>query len=174
MATLREAVIGDEAAVAQVHVRSWQVGYRGLIDDERLEGMKAAQRVGSYRFASQDPRAPRTLLAVEGELVVGFVTWGASDDREGASDEILALYVDPAHWRRGVATQLLEGAIAALGQEDVDRIYLWVLEGNRRAEAFYVARGWTFDGVSRRETIWDVSLSANRFSRRLGASAEDA
>ena len=167
MATLRGATDDDAMAVAQVHVRSWQVGYRGLIDDERLTAMRAAERAGTYRFDDHDPRAPQTLLAVEDELVRGFVTWGPSSDGDGGS-EILGLYVDPDHWGRGVGTSLLEGAMESLRRSSPERTRLWVLEGNVRAERFYLARGWTFDGVSRREVVWGVEVDANRFSRELG------
>lgn len=166
MATLREATNDDAMAVAQVHVRSWQVGYHCLIDDDRLDAMRAAERAGTYRFADQDPLAPQTLLAVEGERLRGFVTWGPSSDGDGGG-EILALYVDPDDWGRGVGSSLLEGAIGKLRHRSPERVHLWVLEGNVRAERFYLARGWTFDGVSRREVVWGVDVVANRFSREL-------
>ena len=35
---LREARRGDEMAVAEIHVRSWQEAYRGLMPAEFLDG----------------------------------------------------------------------------------------------------------------------------------------
>ena len=43
-------------AVARVHVRSWQVGYRGLLPDAYLDGLRAEERAERYNFASGDAR----------------------------------------------------------------------------------------------------------------------
>ena len=39
MMTVREAQPRDAAEVAGVHVRSWQVAYRGLFPDDYLDGL---------------------------------------------------------------------------------------------------------------------------------------
>jgi hypothetical protein len=39
---MREAQPQDAAEVARVHVRSWQVAYRGLFPDDYLDGRSAA------------------------------------------------------------------------------------------------------------------------------------
>ncbi|MDE3031198.1 MAG: GNAT family N-acetyltransferase [Acidobacteriota bacterium] len=173
MATLREAVAGDESAVALVHVRSWQAGYRGLIADDRLDALDPAQRAQRYRFADRDPRAPRTILAVEGRRIVGFATWGHSrvDGQTGA--EVLGLYVDPDHWGRGVGSLLRDAVITALRQWPIASAHLWVLEGNRRAQRFYFQRGWRLDGASRRATVWGARVSLWRLSRRLEDEPRD-
>ena len=41
---LRRAVPGDENEVAEVHVRSWQVAYRGLLPDAYLDALRPAGR----------------------------------------------------------------------------------------------------------------------------------
>jgi len=161
------AVVGDESGVAQVHVRSWQAGYRGLIADDRLDALDPVERARRYRFADQGPRAPRTILAVEGRRIVGFATWGPSGDEEQARAEVLALYVDPDHWGRGVGTLLHDAVITALRQRPVASAHLWVLEGNRRAQRFYFRREWRPDGASRRATVWGARVSLRRLSRRL-------
>ena len=67
---LREAQIGDELAVAEVHVRSWQVGYRGLIADDYLDGLRPEDRAGRYTFGVDDPL---TIVAVT-DRIRGFVS----------------------------------------------------------------------------------------------------
>lgn len=41
---VRAARTDDALAVAGVHVRSWQVGYRGLLPDAYLDGLRAEER----------------------------------------------------------------------------------------------------------------------------------
>src|SRR3954471_23879887 len=102
---LRPAVPADALAVARVHVRAWQVGYRGLLPAGYLDSLRAEDRAARYTFGRAD--GPRTTVAVEhretgggaprgidgGELV-GFATI------HGA--ELCALHVAPEAWGRGV------------------------------------------------------------------------
>jgi ribosomal protein S18 acetylase RimI-like enzyme len=61
--TLRDARRGDELAVAEVHVRSWQEAYRGLMPAEFLAGLDPRDRAGRYEFEG-GPEAPTTVVAV--------------------------------------------------------------------------------------------------------------
>src|ERR1041385_7572487 len=99
---IRPAIPEDALAVARVHVRSWQVGYRDLLPAAYLAGLRPEDRAARYTFGSANPELPATQLAVDGGDVLGFATTGlpSSDDVPGAR-ELVALYVDPDHWRRG-------------------------------------------------------------------------
>jgi hypothetical protein len=44
----------------------------------------------------------------------------------------------------------MDAAIEAMRDRGYREASLWMLEGNRRAEAFYEKRGWTRDGGARR------------------------
>jgi len=165
---VRDARPADAAAVAGVHVRAWQVGYRGLVADDHLDGLRAEDRAGRYRFAAADPDAPATVLAVEDGEVVGFVTTAPSPDAGvPAAGEVLALYVDPASWRRGVGRRLLAEARARLAGRGCEVAVLWVLAGNAGAERFYVADGWAADGLRRRQELWGVEVDEVRYRRAL-------
>ena len=41
-------------AVARVHVRSWQVGYRGLLPDAYLDGLRAEERRSEERRVGKE------------------------------------------------------------------------------------------------------------------------
>ena len=164
---IRDARPGDERAVAEVHVRSWQSAYRDLLPEEYLDGLRPEHRIPGYRFG-EDGAAPRTLLAIEGATVLGFATFGASRDEDApGAGELFALYVDPERWRAGAGRVLLartrEG-LHALGHREA---LLWVLRGNEPAERFYEADGWRRDGASRWEDPWGVRSQVFRFRRTL-------
>lgn len=52
----RPAEPGDAGAVARVHVRSWQVAYRGPFPDESLDGLRPEDRASRHTFGDHDPR----------------------------------------------------------------------------------------------------------------------
>ncbi|HET9185007.1 MAG TPA: hypothetical protein VFN82_02595, partial [Solirubrobacterales bacterium] len=84
---VRRAGPADALAIADVHVRAWQVAYRGLIEAEFLEALDPEQRAGTYDLDASSPEAPETLVVVEGESVRGFVTFGPSRDADVAAGE---------------------------------------------------------------------------------------
>lgn len=168
MVPIRRARPEDALEVAEVHIRSWQEAYRGLIADDFLDALDADERSRRYDFAATGDEAPETLVALGGGAIVAFVTYGPSRDEDAAGEgEIYALYVDPRHWRDGVGRLLLERARDRLGERGFAEAVLWVLEGNEGAEGFYRDDGWRRDGAERLEDPYGVVVRVRRFRRRL-------
>jgi ribosomal protein S18 acetylase RimI-like enzyme len=189
-ARLREARPGDELAVAELHVRSWQEAYKELMPAEFLAALDPRDRAGRYRFGGEE--GPTTVLALsageggEGdpsltnrevrpgspsppsEPLLGFVTFGESrdDDAKGLG-EVYALYVDPASHRGGVGRMLMADARGRLLESGFGEVILWVLQGNSRARSFYEGEGWRPDGTSRIENPYDIVSTVDRFRRAL-------
>lgn len=156
---IRTAEPDDALAVARVHVRSWQVGYRRLLPDDYLDRLRPEERAARYAFGDPDPRAPATIVASDGAVIYGFATTAPARDA-GASDlgELCALYVDPDWWGRGVGSALAVAARARLVGLGFQRAVLWLLKGNARAERFYRNDGWAPDGRQRIGSVWGVTV----------------
>lgn len=157
---MRRARVGDEWAVAEVHVRSWQVGYRGLIADDYLDALRPADRAGTYTFDVDDPL---TVVAVT-DRIRGFATLSPG---EGL---LRSFYVDPEAWGRGLGRALIVEAERRLARHHAEAT-LWVLDGNVRAQRFYEAAGWRRDGGAQRDRVWGVAVTEVRYRKRLIASS---
>ena len=131
----------DAEAVANLHADSWRRHYRGAYSDAFLDGDVVADRLAVWtdRLRVHDPRRC-TILAEDGNLV-GFAntvfdddpSWGALLDN---------LHVADGHKRRGIGSHLLAlTAEALMERPERTGLYLWVLEQNVDAQAFYRARG---------------------------------
>jgi GNAT superfamily N-acetyltransferase len=165
---VRPAQADDDAEVAGVHIRAWQRGYRGLLPDDYLDGLRPEDRQGRYTFASPDPGAPSTLVAVEDGAIRGFVTTGPGRDAGvGAVGEVLALHGDPVAWGLGLGRRLVAEGRAQLDRGGFADAVVWVLAGNDRARRFYLLDGWTPDGARRTEEVWGVAVDEVRLHRRL-------
>jgi ribosomal protein S18 acetylase RimI-like enzyme len=167
---LREARRGDELAVAEVHVRSWQEAYRELMPPEFLAGLDPRDRAARYEFEGGE-EAPTTVVATldggEGPIV-GFVTFGPSRDADAEGlGEIYALYVDPARHQAGAGRLLMAEARRRLVDLGIEEAVLWVLQGNARAARFYEREGWARDGATREENPYEIVSNVSRFRRRL-------
>lgn len=168
MISLRPATSGDEYGVAGVHVRSWQEGYRGLMADDVLNGLQPEDRAARYTFGSTDVTLPQTVVAVEGDVIVGFATFGVSRDSDDPeTGEIFALYVDPDHWGQGVGRMLISEARSSLNESSLTTAQLWVLNGNLRAIRFYERDGWFADGFIREDVVWGITVTESRYRRSL-------
>src|SRR5438045_2107708 len=125
---LRPAEPGDADGVARVHVRSWQVGYRDLLPEDYLQGLRPEERARRYNFASTDPLHPATTAAIEAGQICGFATSGPARDADAKDcGELWALYVDPAQWGRGIGRALVSAARARLVDLGLQHAVLWVM-----------------------------------------------
>jgi ribosomal protein S18 acetylase RimI-like enzyme len=131
----------DAEAVANLHADSWRRHYRGAYSDAFLDGDVVADRLAVWTDRLREPNPRRcTILAEDGSLV-GFAhtvfhddpTWGALLDN---------MHVGDGYKRRGIGSRLLAlTAQAVTERPERTGLYLWVLEQNVDAQAFYQARG---------------------------------
>jgi ribosomal protein S18 acetylase RimI-like enzyme len=167
---LRDARPEDALAIARVHVRAWQAGYRGLVSGESLDRMKAEDRAPKYTLGSADPDQPSTLVA-EAPDIVGFVTIAPARGPDAGSGEVAALHVDPTCWRQKIGAALLDAAHRRLAERGFTRAVLWLLVGNERALHFYQRHGWVPNGRTQTLEVWGVVLEEMQLERPLeGAS----
>ena len=134
---IRVAAIDDARGVAIVHVASWQTAYRGLMTDDLLDGLSVEQREGGWRRIIGDQNAAaHTIVADRDGDIVGWASFGSGRD-EGASEqgELWGLYAHPNAFSTGVGHALISAVDTALRQEGFSSAYLWVLDGNDRADA---------------------------------------
>jgi ribosomal protein S18 acetylase RimI-like enzyme len=139
---LRAATPNDVEAIAALHAQSWRQNYRGAYLDAYLDGDVVSERLAVWtdRVAHPEPTDSTIVAAQDGELL-GFAhtkfdddaVWGALLDN---------LHVVPDHKRLGIGTSLMaETARTVLARPAPTGLYLWVLEQNTAAQAFYTARG---------------------------------
>ena len=81
-----------------------------------------------------------TLLAEEDGELLGFVHVVFDDDQTWGS-LVDNLHVTATHQRGGIGTRLLSEAASIVAGRGHGGLYLWVLEQNTPAQAFYAARG---------------------------------
>jgi GNAT superfamily N-acetyltransferase len=168
----RRAGTDDAAAIAIVHVRSWQGAYRGLLPQEYLDGLDPAGRVGWWRQALERTQWPAagTLVAVSDGQVSGFAHVGPTrddGDGDGRVGEVTAIYVLPEAWGTGLGRALMTAALGELATAGYESATLWVLESNARARRFYERAGWSADGSVKQDDIGGARVTEVRYRRPL-------
>ena len=138
----RAAKVRDVEAIAALHADSWRRNYRGAYLDSYLDGDVMTDRlvVWCERITRPDPSF-RTIVAERGGAFAGFAhtkldddpTWGALLENLHVLHELKG---------QGIGTQLMAAsARAVLDSRPGAGLYLWVLDQNAAAQAFYAARG---------------------------------
>ncbi|MEQ3554685.1 GNAT family N-acetyltransferase [Pseudonocardia nematodicida] len=174
---VRRATVDDAGAVAAVHVRSWQVGYRGQLPDDLLDSLEAGQRVPRWTATLEATSWPaRGVLVAEDPSgqPAGFASLSPSRDGDqdsATTGEITSFYVAPRTWRHGVGRRLMRSALGELGAH-YRRASLWVLSTNAPAIGFYEATGWRADGAVKDDVLAGVPIRDLRYVRDL--AREDA
>ncbi len=170
--TIRRATPDGADDIADVHARSWQVAYRGLLPDELIKQTVAGRQARAERSRDRltDEKSPRRVsVAVDGGNIVGMAVIGPSRDPEAGptTGELKAIYLAPEAMGRGIGGALLERAVADLGDRGFTDVMLWVLRDNRRARRFYEAAGWQTDGATKEEERPGGVLHEARYRRSL-------
>jgi ribosomal protein S18 acetylase RimI-like enzyme len=138
----RPATAQDADAIAGLHADSWRRNYRGAYADAYLDGDVLGDRrvVWAARLAT-DAADRRTIVAESDRHIAGFAhvvldshpIWGALLDN---------LHVAHDRKRQGIGAQLMVRVARTVVQaRPASGLFLWVLEQNRSAQAFYESVG---------------------------------
>lgn len=130
--------------LARIHVKSWQAGYKGFIDQQYLDSLSIEKYCEDWK-GWMDAGESTTFLALADSVPVGFIVVGklktpppgTSKIRPLYSSEIYAIYILEEYWRQGVGKILMKHGIEFLKSEGHKSTCLWVLDKNKRAQGFY-------------------------------------
>jgi ribosomal protein S18 acetylase RimI-like enzyme len=173
IAAIRKATAQDACGIALVHVRSWQVAYRGHMPDEFLDGLDAEKRANMWhKLTLQPDKIVLVAEASEGDIV-GFSALGPSHDADADPNtaEVSAIYVHPEKWGKGIGRALLSASLDQVRNGEFDQVTLWVLEANRRARSFYESFGFVHDGAIKNDDHWkSFAVREVRYRLKLQAT----
>lgn len=144
----------DSPAIAAVQVEAWRGSYAELLPAEVLDGLDADQIAEGWRQALGRPgdARNRVLVALERNLVAGFLVTGPSSDPDCdpvSTGELTDLTVDPHKRGVGHGSRLLQSGADTLVADRFERAMMWVPAGDDATRAFLTSAGWGPDGAHR-------------------------
>lgn len=139
---IRTATELDIQSIAQMHAASWQIAYRGMLSDAYLDHQVERDRLALWqdRLAKPTPNQ-RVWVAEQEDKLIGFVClYGTHDPQWGTLIDNLHVY--QSYQRRGIGALLMKKAADWCCQVHPSQsVYLWVLQANLSAQAFYQCLG---------------------------------
>ncbi|WP_203642811.1 GNAT family N-acetyltransferase [Levilactobacillus andaensis] len=134
---IRFAQPGDDfAAVAQLYLTTWRETYRPWLPATWLAKMTTAAWHPERNWR-------QTLLAFEGEQLVGVCAFGPARDTNFTGwGELRSIYLLASVQHQGLGRDLVTQARATLQQTGFHKVMLWVLAENTPAQQFYQRLGF--------------------------------
>jgi GNAT superfamily N-acetyltransferase len=146
----RVATIDDAPAIAALHAASWRAAYRGALRDAYLDGDVDAERRAVWNERLGTPAANQYVVVATDDAgtVVGFAcAFGADDARWGT--QVDNLHVRREQHRQGTGRRLLADVAGwCTPRYPESGLYLWVVEQNAPARAFYERLGGRAEDTS--------------------------
>ena len=155
---------GDSRAeLSGVYEASWRWAYRGIVPQPYLDALPAGHWAGFF-----DLPGVHTLIAEHNGSFAGTASFGASrfPEYEGMG-ELISLYLRPEFAGRGLGRALLDAALSGLAGLGFERAFLYVLEENTRARAFYERAGFLPGGGAAESEIGGRRLHELQYVRRI-------
>ena len=156
---VRAARVEDARGIAVVHVEAWREAYSGQLPADVLAGLEVEPRASRWAAIIEDDITDVYVA----ESATGIVGWATSsdgrDDDRPVTRELEGIYLLEAVYGSGAGQELL---VAAIGDQPA---YLWMLDDNPRAEAFYRRNGFERDGAQRAQHMSGVVIPVVRMVR---------
>ncbi|MGD1173744.1 GNAT family N-acetyltransferase [Mycobacterium seoulense] len=133
----------DVRQLADIAARTFPLACPASMAPENIAAFVGAN-LSADRFAEYLADPQRTVLtATHDDRIIGYAMLIRGDD----DVELSKIYVAPEHHGTGVATALMDLALAIAGEWGADRVWLGVNQANRRAQRFYARSGFTVSGT---------------------------
>ena len=155
---IRPAEQKDAAAIGRVYCEGWKAAYDGLMPAFFLDALTVHNCAPKPDHIAPDRRF---VAELDGQ-VVGTVTFGKGRE-EAAFAEIQSIYVLPEYWQKGQGSALFRAVCDAAQGRKFPGLYVWTLEDNSGAKAFFEAMGMTATGEKRELEIAGSYLPEVRY-----------
>ena len=155
---IRQAVPEDIAALSDLACRVYAATFgHALSEAELTAALRETKSEACFRTVID---TDAILIALKGDRLIGYAQiCDMSLPVEGAapgSQQLNALYVDPAFHGKGVGKALLDAVLVLPRVRDGNTLYLDVWEENRRALSFYQRNG--FEAVGYCDVVIDGTV----------------
>lgn len=145
----------DRFSVSRIYEESWRYAYKGIVPQGFLDGIsegswvKNLEREGIFH-----------LVAVEDGKLIGTSGYCRSRFEKYADfGEIISIYFLPDHMGKGYGKKLLAAVVEKLSKMGFRDVFLWVLEENHNARAFYERCGFFPSGEKMTSEIGEKVLT---------------
>ena len=149
---IREANINDAEGIANVHVKSWQFAYVGIMPEEYLFSLSAKEKTGIWLKSLSEKSLGINIVLEINKEIIGFCVFGPARDKDLLNQnvgELVALNILPRYWGNGYGSKMISYVFKQSKLKKWQSVYLWVLKQNERAIGVYEKNGFILEGTEK-------------------------
>lgn len=139
---IRKACIDDASRIAEILIFAKRSTYRKIFKNDKVSFGEMQVLPVALGFID-DPTTLNNILVYDDEFVKGMARVIVHINYNVKILEVAEIYVEPFFHNMGVGTKLLKEIELYATKNEFKEIYLWVLEKNENACAFYEKQGFT-------------------------------
>lgn len=136
---IRTAKLEDARAIAEVHVKSWQEAYQGILDQRFLDNLKIENREQLWleNLSSKSETEPVFVAVTQEGGIIGFASFGPERTKKFCADgELYAIYLLGEYQGKQAGTKLFLTGVKELFKAGFSSVLVWVLANNKNRQ-FY-------------------------------------
>ncbi|WP_411991328.1 N-acetyltransferase family protein [Agarivorans sp. DSG3-1] len=162
---VREALLGDVAAIAAIHVNAWKSAFKGLMPKGYIDKYTVQLRQREWLQAISTG-VEHVLVALDNNQIVGFLSYSEAKS-SAAILELHKLYLCPSVYRKGIGQLLMAQLALKAKAKDIEEMNLYVLDTNKVAITFYRKLGFEFSANSLTDTFEGETITDLQMVKRL-------
>lgn len=134
--------VDDKFEISRIYEESWKFAYKGIIPQSFLDSIPNGKWCENLEKSDI-----HSLVLIENGKFIGTSSFCKSRFQQFENcGEIVSIYFLPEYIGKGYGKKLMNAVIAELEKFGFHDIFLWVLEDNKRARAFYEKFGFMLAG----------------------------
>ena len=147
---IRKVRQGDADTLAYIQTESWKAAFKGIIDDEMLEKCTNIDKARvMYQRLLDDNKGNGYILTVDDKPHC-IAYWDSARDLELAGKaELICIHSLPNNWHKGFGSKMMDMVLEDIKKSGYTEVVLWVFRDNLRARAFYEAKGFVLNDVTK-------------------------
>lgn len=130
--------VEEVPVLAAMHRQIWQEAYAAIFPEEKLLELRHKDFMASWQERILEGCWNLYWVCHAAEKA-GFVVYGGHDDKKV---EIKSFYFLPAYRAKGITDAAMHELLQRIKMDGGREVFLWVLEGNKRAQQFYHRHGF--------------------------------
>ncbi|MEI6462488.1 MAG: GNAT family N-acetyltransferase [bacterium] len=164
---IRKATVADAQQMATLHVKSWQITYKGQVPDSYLENLFIEDRKKKFEeyIKNENIYGNEHFVISLNDQIVGNLIVGKNRDEDlnNTFGELWGIYIHPDYFWKGFGSQLMTYAIEYLKNKGYKNATLWVLDTNKKTRDWYEHKGWKVEGKTKVEKKEGFNLNEIRY-----------
>ena len=149
----------DKNKISKIYEDSWRYAYSGIIPQDYLDAIQKGQWSNRLEIPGWN-----TMVCVKDGEYIGTSTFGKSRiEKYKDSGEVISIYLLPEYIGKGYGKKIMDTVMSELRKERFRKVFLWVLEENRRARHFYENYGFKVCEDYMEEKIGGKALMAVQY-----------